>query len=150
MQDYDFLTVVIQEQDNSLFPVGIVRARDLRENGLGTVSLRDFCNLEEVKMASYLEVISVVDHHKSALQTFSVPITLIGDAQSCNVLIAEQTFSINDKYSLGGMSLEQIEAQIREIQALPQPTASDIRLLQRLLQRRLAACTTAPFYVHPK
>jgi hypothetical protein len=150
MQDYDFLTVVIQEQDNSLFPVGIVRARDLRENGLGTVSLRDFCNLEEVKMASYLEVISVVDHHKSALKTFSVPTTLIGDAQSCNVLIAEQTFSINDKYSLGGMSLEQIEAQIREIQALPQPTASDIRLLQRLLQRRLAAYTTAPFYVHPK
>lgn len=149
MQDYDFLTVVIHEQDGSLFPVGIVRARDLRESGLGTVTLRDFCNLEEVKMASYLEVISVIDHHKSSIKTFSVPTALIGDAQSCNVLIAEQTFILNDKYSLGGLTPQQTDEQIQEVSA-DLKTPSQLRILQRLLQRRLVAHTAGAFYIHPK
>ena len=33
MNNYDFLTVVIQEQDGSLFPVGIVREKDIRKKG---------------------------------------------------------------------------------------------------------------------
>ena len=149
MQNYDFLTVVIHEQDSSLFPVGIVRARDLREHGLGTVTLRDFCNLEEVRMASYLEVISVIDHHKSSLKTLSVPTALIGDAQSCNVLVAEQTFAMNDKYSLGGMKLEQIENEIQEISS-SLTTPSEMRILQRLLQRRMIAHQSHSFYIHPE
>jgi hypothetical protein len=149
MQNYDFLTVVIHEQDGSLFPVGIVRAQDLRKNVLGTVTLRDFCNLEEMRMASYLEVISVIDHHKSSLKTLSVPTALIGDAQSCNVLIAEQAFMLNDKYSLGGMDSDQIDAQIQEISSTF-TTPSQMRILQRLLQRRLAAHRRQPFYVHPR
>lgn len=150
MQNYDFLTVVIHEQDNSLFPVGIVRERNLREKGLGTVTLRDFCNLEEVRMASYLEVISVVDHHKSSLQTLSVPTALIGDAQSCNVLIAEQTFAINDKYSLGGITLSHIEEQIQEMASSLSNLPSHMRILQRLLQRRIASHQENHFYIHPK
>lgn len=150
MQNYDFLTVVIQEHgDEALFPVGVVKANDLRKNTLGTVTLRDFCNQEEVKMASYLEVISVVDHHKSSLKTLSVPAAVIGDAQSCNVLIAEQDFLINDRYSLGGMTLESIENQIEEhSQSLT--TSSQMRILQRLLQRRMAALSTEDFFIHPK
>lgn len=150
MQNYDFLTVVIQEQgDSSLFPVGIVRASDLRKNTLGTVTLRDFCNQEEVKMASYLEIISVIDHHKSSLKTTSVPSVIIGDAQSCNVLVAEQAFAINDRYSLGGMTLESIESQIAEVsQSISSP--SQIRLLQRLLQRKMAAMRQDESFVHSK
>ncbi len=149
MQHNDFLTVVIHEQDGSLFPVGIVRSRDLRESGLGTVTLRDFCNFEEVRMASYLEVISVVDHHKSSLKTLSVPTALIGDAQSCNVLIAEEAFILNDKYSSGGMTLEEVESQIKEISA-HLTTPSQMRILQRLLQRRIIAYQKQPFYIHPE
>ncbi|MBA2368713.1 MAG: hypothetical protein H0V82_06785 [Candidatus Protochlamydia sp.] len=149
MQNHDFLTVVIHEQEGSLFPVGIVRAADLRMNGLGTVSLRDFSNLEEIKMASYLEVISVVDHHKSSIKTLSVPSALIGDAQSCNVILAEQAFLINDNYSTGGMSLEKIEGQIQKISSLA-ATPSQTRVLQRLLHRRMAAQKNSPFYIHPK
>lgn len=119
MQDEDFLTVVIQEHDNTLFPVGIVREKDLRKSSLGTVSFRDFCNFEEVKMASYLEVISVIDHHKTSLKTSSVPFVMIGDAQSCNVLIAELAWALNDKYGLGGMTKEEIDTQLRELSALP-------------------------------
>lgn len=148
MVNRDFLTVNIQEQDGSLFPVGIVRASDLRDQGLGTVSLRDFCNLEEMKMAPYLDVISVVDHHKSSLKTLSVPTALIGDAQSCNVLIAEQMFAINDKYSLGGMTTEQIENQISE-NTKEATNSSRTRILQKLLQRRIAAGNKSGFAIHP-
>lgn len=149
IQNYDFLTTVIHEQDGSLFPVGIVRLRDLRENGLGTVSFRDFCNFEEVKMASYLEVISVIDHHKSALKTPSVPTALIGDAQSCNILIAEQVFQINDKYSTGGMSLEEIDAQLKTLSS-SSVEPHQIRVMQRLLKRRLVAQKADRFYINPK
>ena len=149
MQHIDFLTVVIPEQDGALFPVGIVRAHDLRENGLGTVSWRDFCNLEEIKMASYLEVISVIDHHKTSLKTPSVPTALIGDAQSCNVLIAEQAFALNDKFSLGGINPEDIEGQFQEVSS-DLSTASQRRILQRILQRHIIAEIGTPYYIHPK
>jgi hypothetical protein len=148
IQTCDFLTVVIYEQDGSLFPVGIVREKDLLESGLGTVTLRDFCNREEVHMAPYLEIISVIDHHKSSLKTISVPTALIGDAQSCNVLIAEQTFIINDKYSLGGLTSENIDQQIQEtFKNLKTP--SDIRIFRRLLKRRIASKRNDPFFIHP-
>lgn len=148
MEDRDFLTVNIIEKEGSLFPVGIVRANNLREHGLGTVSLRDFCNLEEVRLAPYLEVISVVDHHKSTLKTLSVPTALIGDAQSCNVLIAEQLFAINDKHSLGGMTLEQIEIQLKE-ESSEFKTAAHTRILKKLLQRRLIARQKHDDFIHP-
>ena len=45
---------------------------------------------------SYLEVISVIDHHKSALNTFAPPVAIIADAQSCNTLVAQKAFEIND------------------------------------------------------
>lgn len=128
MQNYDFLTVVIPEQDGSLFPVGIVRASDLRRSCLGTVTLRDFSNHDEVKMASYLEVVSVVDHHKSSFRSFSAPCVLIGDVQSSNVLVAEQSFIINDRYSLGGITLESIQDQIKAI-GIPS-TQSEKRILK--------------------
>jgi hypothetical protein len=148
MQQYDFLTVIINEHDGSLFPVGVVREKDLRQTGLGTVTFRDFSTHEEVKMASYLEVISIIDHHKSALRTLSVPSAIIGDAQSCNVLVAELAFKINDKYSLGGLTLEQIEEQIQQISSNLK-TSSQLRIIQRLFQRRLAAQTHESFYIHP-
>ncbi len=149
MQNRDFLTVVIHGPDNSLLPVGIVYAQDLRQGKLGTVSLRDFCNLEEVKKADYLEVISVVDHHKTSLKTLSAPTALISDVQSCNVLIAEQMFILNDKYSLGGMSPEQIQAQIQKVSSNLN-TVGEMRVLKRLLQRRLVANQKSSHYIHPR
>lgn len=148
MENHDFLTVVTHDGDNVLFPLGVVRAKDLRENGLGTVSWRDFSNFEEVRMAPYLEVISVVDHHKSALKTPSVSTMIVGDAQSCNVIIAEQTFLLNDRYSLGGMNKEQIEKQIQEISTSP-TTLNGTRILQRLLQRRIASEASSSYFIHP-
>lgn len=148
MKNYDYLTVVISNHDGSLFPLGIVKATDLRKSILGTVSLRDFCNQEEIKMASYLEVISVVDHHKSSLRTNSTPMALISDTQSCNILLAEQALQLNEKYTLSGMTSHDIETQIRQL--IPQTTTkSNIRIMRTLLQKRMTAQSAHSYYVHP-
>jgi len=95
---YDHLTVVVSEGEGRWFPVGIVQEDDLRETIVGTASFRDFSNPEETKMASYVEVISIIDHHKTRIQTSGAPTLLMGDAQSTNTLVAEQSLRINRRY----------------------------------------------------
>ncbi len=114
MNGYTHLTVNYSSDDGALIPVGVVYASDLQKKILGTVTLRDFCNREEVKIPTYLEIISVIDHHKATLTT-STPVTAhISDAQSSNAAVAELAFAINDHYSTAGMSEEEIEAQLKE------------------------------------
>lgn len=148
MGNYSYLSVTTSGKDGRLIPLGIVHSHDLHKPVLGTVTLRDFCNREETKIPSYLEVISVIDHHKSNLQTASAPLVLITDSQSSNVLCAEIAFAINDRYSLGGMSPEQIEKQIN---ALSKDLSSAVnkRLLRRLLQRQLACEEQKNFFIDP-
>lgn len=93
----DFLPVILPN-GSFPYPLGVVRSQTLSRFPLGTVSLRDFSNPEEMRMASYLTVISVIDHHKSTLQTTTPSLILIGDAQSCNTLVAEQLCVLNDLY----------------------------------------------------
>jgi hypothetical protein len=112
------------------------------------VSFRDFCNTDEVKMASYLGVISVIDHHKTNLNTGSTPMILIGDAQSCNVLIAELAFEINDLYSTAGMSAASIDEQLSELKKAPFDEASS-RLFQRLLIKKRNLIKSGEFFIHP-
>lgn len=139
IKNYEYLTVVVPQENGKLFPIGVVWASDLRKPVLGTVSFRDFCNQEEVKMASYLSVISVVDHHKSSLTTTSPPLAIIGDAQSCNVLVAEQCLKMNVPYSLGGLSKETADQ-----------TSTNLRLQQRFLARRVAALNVKKgYFIHP-
>jgi len=95
MSQYSYLTVVYPDQDK-LYPVGVIQASDLRKQTLGTVSLRDFCNREEMGIPPYLDVISVIDHHKSSLNTFAPPMAILSDAQSSNTLVAQKAFEIND------------------------------------------------------
>lgn len=149
MEHREYLTVVIQESEGNLFPVGIIRAADLARSSLGTVSFRDFCNFEEVKMSSHFEVISVMDHHKNNLKTSTVPTLNVADVQSCNILLAEQAFLLNDQYSLGGLSRELVEEQLNHLPSFTDSTPGDLRIQQRLLQRGLAAKRPATFYIHP-
>ncbi len=95
MGTYFYLTVVHADHDQ-FFPVGIIQASNLRKERLGTVSLRDFCNRDEMGIPSYLDVISVIDHHKSAIQTYAPPTAIVSDAQSSNTLVAQKAFEIND------------------------------------------------------
>ncbi len=134
MQKREYVTVVITDGDDHLYPLGVVWASMLTKPSLGTVSFRDFSNQEEIRMSSYLTPVSVIDHHKGTLATTTPPIALIGDAQSCNVLVAEQAFLINDRYGLGGISPQTIEGEIAALQGKKR-TQSSGRLMQRLLQR---------------
>lgn len=95
MDGYSYLTVAYPDHGR-LYPVGVIQAADLRKTTLGTVSLRDFCNRDEMGIPPYLEVISVIDHHKSALNTYSPPMAILSDAQSSNTLVAMKAFEIND------------------------------------------------------
>lgn len=95
MGHHSYLTVVYPDK-GKLYPVGVIQAQELRKGTLGTVSLRDFCNREEMGIPGYLEVISVIDHHKTALNTFAPPMAILSDAQSSNTLVAGKAFEIND------------------------------------------------------
>lgn len=95
MGSYSYLTLSHPE-NGRLYPVGVVQGCDLRKTSLGTVSLRDFCNRDEMGIPSYLDVISVIDHHKSVLNTVAPPMAILSDAQSSNTLVAKRAFEIND------------------------------------------------------
>lgn len=132
MDGYTHLTVNYPNDEGSLIPIGVVYATDIQKSVLGTVTLRDFCNREEVKIPSYLEVISVIDHHKATLSTHS-PITVhISDAQSSNAAVAELAFQINDMYSTAGMTESEIDTQLKEVQG-------NLKLYSRLIRKKMAA-----------
>ncbi|HSW87192.1 MAG TPA: hypothetical protein VLG49_06820 [Rhabdochlamydiaceae bacterium] len=149
MNNYPYLTVTYSDRKGKMVPLGVVHASDIHRPVLGTVTLRDFCNREETKIPSYLEVISVIDHHKSALNTFSPPVAFITDSQSSNAMVAELAFRINDRYSAGGMHADEIEAQIKAVSKdLSSPRNK--RTMQRLLQRQMALEDESTHFIHPQ
>lgn len=148
IDSYFSLTVVDADRDGKMFPLGVIRASDLRKKFLGTVSLRDFCNREEMSIPPYLDVISVIDHHKSSLNTFSAPMAIIADVQSSNSLVADRAFLINDRHSLGGQTADQIEKQIQKLQKESSDAAA--RLMQRLLKKRAALKNSSGCFIDPE
>ncbi len=149
MGNYPYLTVTITGADGRSVPLGVIHASDLHKSVLGTVSLRDFNNREETKIPSYFEVISVIDHHKSALNTLSAPVAFISDAQSSNGLVADLNFQINDMYSSGGMDVKAIDAQIATL-SKKMDTISSARMVRSLLGKKLAAQRSGGFFIDPK
>jgi len=148
MGNYPYLTVTSTDEEGKMLPLGVVRSRDLLQPILGTVTLRDFCNRDETKIPSYLEVISVIDHHKTILHTSSAPVVYLSDTQSSNCVVAQISFRINDGYSLGGMSLKEIEAQVNEVKK-DFSSASQKRIFQKLLKRLQAATETKTYFIDP-
>lgn len=147
--NYTYLTVNRTDVDGRLVPIGLVQAADLQKEPLGTVTLRDFCNREEMNIPSYLEVISVIDHHKSTLNTDMPPRAIISDAQSSNAIVAQMAFQVNDMYGTGGMTLEQVEAQLKELEK-DLSTSVSIRKMQRLLQRKKVIQSDCYHYIDSK
>lgn len=150
--DRDYLTIVLVDAEGRRIPLGVVPATTLRKEILGTVSQRDFSNPDEMRMPSYLTVISVMDHHKSVLQTRAPIQALLSDAQSCNVLVAEGCFYLNDRYSTGGILPDKLAGHIgrcmSELSKEGAQNTEQTRLLQRYLQKSEAA-QNSPYYVHP-
>ncbi len=146
MGNYPYLSVTSTDKDGKLISLGIIHSNDLHKPLLGTVSLRDFCNREETKIPSYLEVISVLDHHKSSLHTSSAPMALIVDAQSSNVLCAEMAFAINDRFGTGGIAKQQVDKQVAEL-GKDLSSSQNKRLMGRLIQKQLAGEGNETYFI---
>lgn len=146
MANFEHLTVLIPEEEGAHFPVGVVYAQDLKRSRLGTVSLRDFSSEAETKMASYLEVISVIDHHKSDIKTSSASTIVVGDAQSANTIVAELVLRINSRYSTQGIREESLQKTLQE--ALKEAT-HDPSKLKRLLELKLNYKHQGTYFIHP-
>ncbi len=141
MNSLEYLTVAIPEEDGKWFPVGVVFANDIKRKRLGTVSLRDFSNEGETKMASYLDVVSVIDHHKTDIKTSSASTIIVGDAQSANTLVAELAIEINKRYSTLGLAADEI---LKE-----QENKHSLSKQKRLLDLALNLEKQQSYYIHP-
>lgn len=148
--NYSYLTVNQIDLEGRHIPIGVIHNADLQQDTLGTVTLRDFCNREEMNIPSYLQVISVIDHHKSSLLTDAPSKVIISDAQSSNAIVAGMAFDINDQYSLGGMTETDIDAQIQDLTGKLE-SIENIRIYQRLLQKKKTFCKRkTSYYIDPK
>ncbi|MEM8628999.1 MAG: hypothetical protein AAGF04_02865 [Chlamydiota bacterium] len=142
MGSYQYLTVNYPDKDR-LFPVGVIPALELRKKTLGTVSLRDFSNSSEMTIPSYLEVISIIDHHKTTgLTTVKPPVFNIKNVESSNSIVADLTLAINGRYSTSGLCAALIEKQQKE--------ESDPALLERLWSYQVVLRRNEKYYVHPE
>jgi hypothetical protein len=148
MKDYSHLTVIYHE-NGTHYPLGVIYAEDVKQKVIATTSWNDFSNPGETEMIEGVDLISVLDHHKSHILTSRPAFTSVrADAQSTNSIIARINFDINDRYSTGGMTLDQIEDGIREIsKELDSP--SKVRIMQRLLQKKNAALTKGDYSISP-
>lgn len=150
MRFFRYLTVVHQEKSGDLIPIGAIYNETLQKKSFGTVSLRDFSNRDEVKIADYLEVISIVDHHKSDIKTLSAAVAVISNTQSCNTLLAEMQMTINDRYSHGGQTLETVQHQIETLSSKKNLTFTEKKQLIRLMKRESVMDQNFDFFVHPE
>ena len=143
---FSCLTVTMSDAEEKEYPVGILKATDLHKPILGTVSLRDFCNRDETKIPSYFEVISIIDHHKSVLQTSAASVAIIADAQSANVLVAELAFKMNDPYSTLGSLTKELQEKFSSY-ANAATDASLSRIIQKLLHKQSVYEKKMPYFI---
>ncbi len=145
MEGYAHLTVVHQDQ-SGMTPLGVIHAMDIKGSSLATVSMRDFSNNDEMDKPPFMDIVSCIDHHKSDFKTNLPSLVLVSDAQSTNSTVARINIAINDRYSSGGYSKTEVEAQIKEIAAnLTAP--GNVRLLKRLLSKKEAIAKGSIYYV---
>ncbi|MDN3507887.1 MAG: hypothetical protein P0S94_03080, partial [Simkaniaceae bacterium] len=136
MDGYPYLTVTVLDKEGCRLPLGVIHSSELQKPHLGTVTLRDFSNRSETKIPDYLEVISIIDHHKTSFSTSSTPMAIIADAQSSNAIVADIAFGIYDRYSTGGLTKAKIDSQIADLRKMPLDSRN-IRLLHRLYSRKM-------------
>ncbi len=148
---YPSLTVTFTDFAGRLVPMGVIHATEIHKPILGTVTLRDFSNREETKIPPYFDVISLIDHHKSSLNSSAPSVIHVSDGQSSNTLVAELAFQINDRYSRGGMDEGAIDQQIG-IVSRDLTSETSIRILRRLLQKKSAFHREklAGFFISPQ
>ena len=137
MKDYGHITVCYPDKQDKLIPVGVIHREDLENPIQGTVTLRDFCNYDEIKVAKSIQVISAIDHHKSTMSSSTCMTLTVADVQSANVLVAEKAFDINDAYGTRDQSPESVEEQLKELNS-QELTPYQMRLVEKLIRKKQA------------
>ncbi len=123
----------------AIFSVAATHHRELPKVE-GTVSLRDFCNREETRIPEEIKIISVVDHHRVKLETAGFATVTIADVQSCNTLMAEHAFVLNDQFPTHPQRaraeyLSYLYAILDDTDLLGRVTGRDVRVVAELLFR---------------
>lgn len=150
IKDYRHITAAFRSKSGKLVPVGVIHREDIELSTQGTVSFRDFCNHDEIQLDKSLEVISAVDHHKSSLSSKSAMVLNVADVQSSNIIIAEQAFKLNDRYSAHGQSKESVEEQWNELSS-QEPSSKTMRLLGRLMfKKQFYQSTNNNYFIDPQ
>lgn len=132
-----YFTVV----DGHKRPIGVIEGRHLQTLPLGYVAFRDFANEQEIGKPSYLQLLSVLDHHRLSLELPSIGTVIAMDAQSSNIILANCYVHLNQYYPFYGETLR--ELTLPEMQA---SSLSEMRLFSRYLQRRQSQFC-APYWV---
>lgn len=144
MDGFSHLTV-LHDEDELEIPMGVIHAKDIKGTSLGTVSIRDFSNNEEMDKPPYIDIISCIDHHKSELKTASPARMIVSDAQSSNSMIARMNMEINKRYSTGGYSLANVNSQISALGVAD--SKEKMRLMKRLMSKKSALSGNGTYFI---
>ena len=90
---------VLKVEKNKKTAFGAIQSDIFKQKEMISVSLRDFSNKAEVPITSAANVVSIIDHHKTDIQSSKPWNCIISDTESCNTIIAEHLFNQYDMYS---------------------------------------------------
>ena len=145
MNGFSHLTVVYDEGEKSTL-LGVIHASKMKKDILGTVSIRDFSNNDEMDRPSYIDIISCIDHHKSEIKTSKASRMIISDAQSSNSIVASLNMMLNEKYSSGGYTDSDIDSQLKQLDVINNGLEK-IRITKRLLSKKEMIHKNHSYYI---
>lgn len=116
---------------------GVIYASRLRNPTQGSVVLRDFSNPNEIGIPRYMEIVSVLDHHKSEIKTFRVATIHTMDVQSSNVIGAKIAFDFNKKLVTSNPSDKELDEMLISGAQLTHDKR-ELRIMERVLEERIA------------
>lgn len=147
MGSYPSLTLHMSDEKGEKIPVGVIHQHVVNKPTVGTVSLRDFSD-ESDYVPSALDVVSIVDHHKSKYTTSIPAVAQVSDVQSTAVILAEVKMEIYDKYGTSGYEVSSIREQITQLR--DDTSLSSLRRIERLLKKQAHLESGSSFYVSPQ
>lgn len=116
---------------------GVIYASRLRNPTQGFAVLRDFSNPNEIGIPRYMEIASVLDHHKAEIKTYRVATIHTMDVQSSNVIGAKIAFDINKKLITNGFGEKELDNMLVSL-AKNLSEKRNLRILERVLEEKIS------------
>ncbi len=113
--------------------LGVINNSVLHDDCHASMVWVDFSSKAEVNFEDKIELLAVIDHHKSSFKT-KQPIEITASAtQSCNTLIAEKAFRLHDGVIGTECDIKDID---QKISSLSHNTQEGSRCLRRYLKKK--------------